>query len=133
MITGDHLLTAQAIGRQVGLNGNLAVVTGPELDQLSDDALEAVVMSASIFARTTPEHKLPIVQALQAQGERMAVTGDGVNDAPACSAADFGVAMGETGTDVAREASALVLTDDNFTTLVHAIEEGRLIYIAPAA
>jgi Ca2+-transporting ATPase len=128
MITGDHPLTAKAIGRQVGLNGNHKVVTGPELDQLSDDELKKLVKQTSIFARTTPEHKLRIVKALQANGERVAVTGDGVNDAPALSAADIGVAMGETGTDVAREAGAMVLTDDNFTTIVNAVEEGRLIY-----
>ncbi len=128
MITGDHPLTARAIGQQVGLDGSQDVVTGPELDQLSDDELKDVVQRTSIFARTTPEHKLRIVQALQGLGERVAVTGDGVNDAPALSAADIGVAMGETGTDVAREASAMVLTDDNFTTIVHAVEEGRLIY-----
>ncbi|MGE5222577.1 MAG: cation-translocating P-type ATPase, partial [Omnitrophica WOR_2 bacterium] len=128
MITGDHPNTARAIGKQVGLNGNREVVTGPELDRISDDELKAVVQKSSIFARTTPEHKLRIVQALQARGERVAVTGDGVNDAPALSAADIGVAMGETGTDVAREAGAMVLTDDNFITIVHAVEEGRLIY-----
>jgi Ca2+-transporting ATPase len=128
MITGDHPLTAKAIGRQVGLDSDHEAITGPELDQLSDEALKEVVKGTSIFARATPEHKLRIVQALQANGERVAVTGDGVNDAPALSAADIGVAMGETGTDVAREAAAMVLTDDNFTTIVHAVEEGRLIY-----
>jgi len=128
MITGDHPLTARAIGRQVGLDDHQEVVSGPELDQLSGEALKEVVKRISIFARTTPEHKLRIVQALQANGERVAVTGDGINDAPALSAADIGVAMGETGTDVAREAGDMVLTDDNFTTIVHAIEEGRLIY-----
>jgi len=128
MITGDHPLTAKAIGRQAGLDGGQEVVTGPELDRLSDGELAGVVGRASIFARTTPEHKLRIVQALQARGERVAVTGDGVNDAPALSAADIGVAMGETGTDVAREAGDMVLMDDNFTTIVHAVEEGRLIY-----
>ncbi|MBP1694059.1 MAG: hypothetical protein H6Q37_1942, partial [Chloroflexi bacterium] len=128
MITGDHPLTAKAIGLQVGLNGNREVVTGPELDRLSDETLKMVVKQTSIFARATPEHKLRIVQALQAQGERVAVTGDGVNDAPALAAADIGVAMGETGTDVAREAGDMVLADDNFTTIVHAVEEGRLIF-----
>lgn len=128
MITGDHPLTARAIGRQVGLDGDHAVVTGPELDQLSDDRLKTVVQHTAIFARTTPEHKLRIVQALHALGERLAVTGDGVNDAPALSAADIGVAMGKTGTDVAREASDMVLMDDNFTTIVAAVKEGRLIY-----
>ena len=128
MITGDHPLTAKAIGRQVGLDGDDSVVTGSELDQLSDDQLKVVVKRSSIFARTTPEHKLRIVQALQALGERVAVTGDGVNDAPALSAADIGVAMGETGTDVAREAGDMVLMDDNFTTIVAAVKEGRLTY-----
>ena len=128
MITGDHPITAQAIGRQVGLNGDHDVMTGSELDQLSDDELKEVVQHSSIFARTTPEHKLRIVQALQAWGERVAVTGDGINDAPALSAADIGVAMGETGTDVAREAANMVLADDNFTTIVNAVKEGRLIF-----
>jgi len=128
MITGDHPLTARAIARQVGLDGSCPVVSGPELDLLSDEAFKDLVRQTSIFARTTPEHKLRIVQALQDCGERVAVTGDGVNDAPALAAADIGIAMGETGTDVAREASAMVLADDNFTTIVRAVEEGRLIY-----
>jgi Ca2+-transporting ATPase len=128
MITGDHPLTAKAIGQQVGLDADIAVVIGPELDHLSDDELKETVRHTSIFARTTPEHKLRIVRALQALGERVAVTGDGVNDAPALAAADIGVAMGETGTDVAREAGDLVLANDNFTSIVHAVEEGRLIY-----
>jgi Ca2+-transporting ATPase len=128
MITGDHPLTARAIAQQVGLDGRQEVITGPELDRLTDEELREVIQRASIFARSTPEHKLRIVQALQSQGERVAVTGDGVNDAPALSAADIGVAMGESGTDVAREAGDLVLTDDNFSTIVRAVEEGRLIY-----
>ncbi len=128
MITGDHPLTAQAIARQVGLTGQPGVLTGPELEALSDEALQAAVRQTSVFARTAPEHKLRIVQALQALGERVAVTGDGVNDAPALAAADIGVAMGETGTDVAREAGDMVLMDDNFATIVQAVEEGRLIY-----
>ncbi|MGV8026356.1 MAG: cation-translocating P-type ATPase [Anaerolineaceae bacterium] len=128
MITGDHPLTALAIGKQVGLNGKHAVITGPELDNLTDEALKEIVQHVSIFARTTPEQKLRIVQILQALGERVAVTGDGVNDAPALAAADIGVAMGETGTDVARETAAMVLADDNFTTIVNAVEEGRLIF-----
>ncbi len=127
MVTGDHPLTARAIGRQVGLDGN-RVMTGPELDKLSYGDLKEAVRNTSIFARTTPEHKLRIVQALQSLGERVAATGDGVNDAPALSAADIGVAMGETGTDVAREAGDLVLMDDNFTSIVNAVGEGRLIY-----
>lgn len=128
MITGDHPLTARAIARQVGLDGDDGVVTGPELDRLSADELKDTLRRVSIFARTTPEHKLRIVQALQDQGERVAVTGDGVNDAPALAAADIGVAMGETGTDVAREAGDMVLANDNFTTILQAIEEGRLIF-----
>ena len=128
MITGDHPLTALAIARQVGLNGNHAVMTGPELDALTPEEFKQAVSEVSIYARTTPEHKLRIVQALQASGERVAVTGDGINDAPALSAADIGVAMGETGTDVAREAGDLVLADDNFTTIVSAVQEGRLIF-----
>lgn len=128
MVTGDHPLTARSISQQVGLNGSHEVITGLELDRLSDVELSRVVKQISIFARTTPEHKLRIVQALQSMGERVAVTGDGTNDAPALAAADIGVAMGETGTDVAREAGDLVLADDNFTTITNAIEEGRLIF-----
>lgn len=128
MITGDHPLTAKSIGRQVGLDSDGSVIAGPELDWLSESELEELVKHASIYARTTPEHKLRIVRALQALGERVAVTGDGINDAPALSAANIGVAMGETGTDVAREASAMVLADDNFTTIAKAVEEGRLIF-----
>jgi len=128
MITGDHPLTALAVARQVGLNGDDKVVTGAELDELSETEFRQVIRDASIFARITPEHKLRIVQALQASGERVAVTGDGINDAPALSAADIGVAMGENGTDVAREAGGIVLTNDNFTTIVSAVQEGRLIF-----
>jgi Ca2+-transporting ATPase len=128
MVTGDHPLTARAVARQVGLDMGNRVLTGAELDQLTDTELRQVVGSISIYARTTPEHKLRIVQALMSNGDRVAVTGDGINDAPALSAADIGVAMGETGTDVAREASDLVLADDHFSTIVNAVQEGRLIY-----
>lgn len=128
MITGDHPLTALAIARQVGLDVDKPVLTGTELDSLSDEALRDAVAQTSIFARTTPEHKLRIVKALQASGERVAVTGDGVNDAPALAAADIGIAMGETGTDVAREAADIILADDNYTTIVHATEEGRILF-----
>lgn len=128
MITGDHPLTAQTIGRQVGLNGEARVLTGLELDNMSDEALKESVKYTSIYARTTPENKLRIVHALQALGERVVVTGDGINDAPALAAADIGVAMGESGTDVAREAAGMVLANDNFTTIVSAVKEGRLIY-----
>ncbi len=128
MITGDHPLTAKAIAHEVGLDGNGRVLTGPELDALSDDALVQTLGQVSLYARTTPEHKLRIVRALHRRGEVVAVTGDGINDAPALAAADIGVAMGETGTDVAREAAAMVLADDNFATIVCAIEEGRILF-----
>jgi len=128
MVTGDHPLTAQTIAKQIGMDGNTRVLTGPELDALSDDALREDVSQVSIYARTTPADKLRIVQALQQQGERVAVTGDGINDAPALAAADIGIAMGETGTDVAREVADIVLEDDNFTTIVNAIREGRVLF-----
>ncbi len=127
MITGDHPLTAQAVAAEIGLGGG-PVVTGPELDALSDVQLRESVRSVSVFARTTPEHKLRIVHAFRADGDRVAVTGDGINDAPALAAADIGVAMGETGTDVAREAADLVLADDNFATIIHAVREGRILF-----
>ncbi len=127
MVTGDHPLTAQAIATQIGLDGG-RVMTGPELDALPDPELRETVREVSIYARTTPEHKLRIVKAFQRNGERVAVTGDGINDAPALAAADIGVAMGETGTDVAREAADLVLADDNFATIVRAVGEGRILF-----
>ena len=128
LVTGDHPLTARAIAEQVGLSADGRVVTGPELDALSDDALQEVAEQVSLYARTTPEHKLRLVQALQADGERVAVTGDGINDAPALAAADIGVAMGQKGTDVAREAADMVLADDNFATIVRAVQEGRHLF-----
>lgn len=128
MITGDHPLTANAIAGQVGLDGKARLLTGQDLDALSDEVLRDQVGQVLLYARTTPEHKLRIVRALQARGERVAVTGDGINDAPALAAADIGVAMGETGTDVAREAADMVLADDNFATIVHAVEEGRILF-----
>ncbi len=127
MITGDHPLTAQAVAAEIGLNGSRAV-TGPEIDALSDAQLQESVRAVSVYARATPEHKLRIVRAFQGNGERVAVTGDGINDAPALAAANIGVAMGETGTDVAREAADLVLADDNFATIVHAVREGRILF-----
>lgn len=127
MVTGDHPLTAKAIAVQIGLSGD-RVLTGPELDALSDAQLRETVRGTSLYARTTPEHKLRIVKALQANGERVAVTGDGINDAPALAAADIGVAMGETGTDVAREAADLVLARDNFATIVDAVSRGRILF-----
>lgn len=104
------------------------IVTGPELDGMSDIELKQVVAQTSLYARTTPAHKLRIVQALRARGERVAVTGDGINDAPALAAADIGIAMGQRGTDVAREAAGIVLADDNFATITAAVQEGRLLF-----
>jgi len=129
MITGDHPLTARAIGRRLGLVGEEeGVVTGAELAALSPRDVAETVRRARIYARVAPEQKLAIVSALQAQGEIVAVTGDGVNDAPALKSADIGVAMGITGTEVAKEASGMILLDDNFATVVRAVREGRRIY-----
>ncbi|HEX9079444.1 MAG TPA: HAD-IC family P-type ATPase, partial [Desulfuromonadaceae bacterium] len=128
MITGDHPLTARAIAREVGIDGGGRVVTGAELDRLDADGVASVVADCSLFARVAPEHKLMIVEALQQGGEVVAMTGDGINDAPALKRADIGVAMGGAGTDVAREASDMVLLDDNFATIVSSVEEGRTIY-----
>ena len=130
MVTGDHGLTAAAIGREIGLSdGGARVVIGAELDSLDDERLEALLDTKDvIFARVTPEHKLRLVEACQRKGDVVAVTGDGVNDAPALKRADIGVAMGITGTDVAREAADMVLADDNFASIVAAIEEGRAVY-----
>lgn len=128
MITGDHPLTARFIANELGISTNGKVITGQDLNAMSELELEAIVKEASIFARVSPEHKLKIVQALQHQRQIVAMTGDGVNDSPALKKADIGVAMGITGTDVAKEASAMVLLNDNFATIVAAVEEGRVIY-----
>jgi Ca2+-transporting ATPase len=126
MITGDHKLTAAAIGRELGLTGE--VVSGAELDAMADAELTRRIDRIDVFARVSPAHKVKIVQALKADGHVAAMTGDGVNDAPALKAADIGVAMGITGTAVTKEAATLVLTDDNFATIVKAVEEGRVVY-----
>ncbi len=128
MITGDYPATAESIGRQIGLAGAGALLTGPELDRLTDAALAARVRDVGIFARVVPEQKLRIVQALKANGEVVAMTGDGVNDAPALKAAQIGVAMGGRGTDVARESASLVLLDDDFSSIVEAVKLGRRIF-----
>ena len=128
MITGDHPLTAAAIARDLGISRDGRAVTGSQLNEMTEAELDRAVMETSVFARVSPEHKLRIVESLRKQGEVVAMTGDGVNDAPALKRADIGVAMGITGTDVSKEASDMVLRDDNFTTIVAAVEEGRVIY-----
>ncbi|WP_018937824.1 MULTISPECIES: cation-transporting P-type ATPase [unclassified Thioalkalivibrio] len=128
MITGDHGVTARAIADELGINTKGGVVVGHELDNTSDDDLKAIVQRVDVFARTTPEHKLRLVRAIQSHGDVVAMTGDGVNDSPALKRADVGVAMGLKGTEAAREASAMVLADDNFVSIANAVEEGRTVY-----
>ncbi|VTT37257.1 HAD ATPase, P-type, family IC [Enterococcus casseliflavus] len=128
MITGDHPLTAKAIGEKLGLADEIHVVTGAELDQMSEAEFQDAALTNQVFARTTPKNKLDIIKALQAKGKVTAMTGDGVNDAPALKRADIGVAMGISGTDVAKDSADMILTDDNFGTMSLAIREGRRIY-----
>jgi Ca2+-transporting ATPase len=129
MITGDQQYTAEAIGRELNITeGGIAPINGHTLATLDDDAISEAASQASIFSRVTPEQKMRIVSGLQARGEIVAMTGDGVNDAPALSRANIGIAMGIAGTDVAKDAADMVLQDDNFANIVHAVEEGRKIY-----
>jgi Ca2+-transporting ATPase len=131
MITGDGPTTAINIAKQIGIPiiNDKSVLTGDQIDNLSEEALAEAIHNVSVFARTTPEHKVLIVKALQRRGDIVAMTGDGVNDAPALKLADIGIAMGKNGTDVAKEAADMVLTDDDFSTILHAIEEGKGIFL----
>src|SRR5690606_35569862 len=128
MITGDHADTARTIGAQLGIGVGKPAMTGAELEMVDDAELRRLAQEIDIFARTSPAHKLRLVQALQANGEVVAMTGDDVNDAPALKRADVGVAMGNKGTEAAKEAADMVLADDNFATIGNAVREGRAVY-----
>ncbi len=128
MITGDHAATASAIAAQIGLLNPREVLSGRQLDEMDDATLQQRVLDIDVYARVTPEHKLRLVSAMQQRGQVVAMTGDGVNDAPALKRADVGVAMGRNGTEAAKEASEMVLADDNFASIVHAVKEGRTVY-----
>jgi magnesium-transporting ATPase (P-type) len=128
MITGDHVVTARTIAHELGISHDARALTGNDLEHLDDEQLRAAVLTTDVFARVTPQHKLRVVTALRSHDLVVAVTGDGVNDGPALKAADIGVAMGRSGTDVAREASDMVLTDDDFVSIVAAVEEGRVVF-----
>ena len=128
MITGDHAITARAIGSQMGIGDGVTVITGGELETFNEAQIQEAVQRSDIFARVSPEQKLQLVTALQAAGEVVSMTGDGVNDAPALKRADVGVAMGLKGTEVAKESAEMVLADDNFASIAHAVEEGRTVY-----
>jgi ATPase, P-type (transporting), HAD superfamily, subfamily IC len=132
MVTGDYPDTARAIAAQIGLlrdgRGGGKVVTGAQIDEMDDQALAAETEHVDVFARVSPEHKVRIVEAFKARGQVVAMTGDGVNDAPALKRANIGVAMGITGTDVSKETADMVLTDDNYVSIVSAVEQGRIIY-----
>jgi Ca2+-transporting ATPase len=128
MITGDHAITALAIARQVGITKDGPALTGADIEKMEKPELAQAALAGGVFARVSPSHKLKLMEALKEQGHIVAMTGDGVNDAPALKGADIGIAMGRSGTEVAKEAADMVLTDDNFATIVHAVEEGRVIY-----
>ena len=128
MITGDYSKTAMAIGEEIGLKFTDKVIVGNEIDSLSENELCEVVKSCDVFSRVIPEQKMKIVKALKKNGEIVAMTGDGVNDAPALKSADIGIAMGQRGTEVAKEAAHMILMDDNFTTIVKSVKDGRRVY-----